>query len=171
MTRTDLFYGGPCYIAGYCPTGEDSLYAYIVEDAQDRSAPDARASSWRRCASSPQAYHGPWDEIRETLDRPDPGQLHLVRDPRPATRRGTAAASCSSATPPTPARPPSPRAPRRRSRTPPSSPSCCSTATPLDQDLWDAFTARRFERAKTVVEASNQLGQWLLDHEQGDVPA
>ena len=39
VTRTDLYYGGPSYIAGYCPTGEDSLYAYIVEDAQDRSAP------------------------------------------------------------------------------------------------------------------------------------
>ena len=24
VTRTDLFYGGPSYIAGYCPTGEDS---------------------------------------------------------------------------------------------------------------------------------------------------
>src|SRR4051812_27623366 len=38
VTRTDLYYGGPSYIAGYCPTGEDSLYAYLVEDAQDRSA-------------------------------------------------------------------------------------------------------------------------------------
>ena len=44
VTRTDLIYGGPAYIAGFCPTGEDSLYAYIVEDAQDRSAltPDER---------------------------------------------------------------------------------------------------------------------------------
>ena len=25
-------------------------------------------------------------------------------------------------------------------------------------------------RAKTVVEASCQLGQWQLDHQQGDVP-
>ena len=40
----------------------------------------------------------------------------------------------------------------------------------LDDELWAAFTARRYERAKTVVEASSQLGQWLLDHEQGDVP-
>ena len=40
----------------------------------------------------------------------------------------------------------------------------------LDQDLWDAFHARRFERAKTVVDASNQLAQWQLDHVQGDVP-
>ena len=32
------------------------------------------------------------------------------------------------------------------------------------------FTARRFERAKTVVDASNQLAQWQLDHVQGDIP-
>ena len=38
VTRTDLYYGGPCYIAGYCPTSENTLYAYVVEDAQDRSA-------------------------------------------------------------------------------------------------------------------------------------
>lgn len=37
VTRTDLYYGGPCYIAGYCPTGADTMYAYLVEDAQDRS--------------------------------------------------------------------------------------------------------------------------------------
>ena len=44
------------------------------------------------------------------------------------------------------------------------------SATTLDDALWAAFTARRFERAKTIVEASCQLGQWQLDHEQGDVP-
>jgi 2-polyprenyl-6-methoxyphenol hydroxylase-like FAD-dependent oxidoreductase len=36
--------------------------------------------------------------------------------------------------------------------------------------LWDAFHERRFDRAKAVVDASNQLCQWLLDHERGDVP-
>ena len=41
----------------------------------------------------------------------------------------------------------------------------------LDQDLWDAFHARRFERAKTVVDASNQLAEWQLDHVQGDIPS
>ena len=40
----------------------------------------------------------------------------------------------------------------------------------LDQGLWDASTDRRFTRAQTVVEASNQLSQWLIDHERGDVP-
>ena len=33
------------------------------------------------------------------------------------------------------------------------------------------FTARRYERAKTVVDASNALAQWQLDHVQGDIPA
>ena len=82
VTRTDLYYGGPSYIAGYCPTGENSLYAYIVEDAQDRSAlsPDEQLATMKQLS---QAYHGPWDEIRETLTDPSPGQLHLVRDPRP----------------------------------------------------------------------------------------
>ena len=37
--------------------------------------------------------------------------------------------------------------------------------------IWDTFTARRYERAKTVVDASNQLAQWQLDHVQGDIPA
>src|SRR3954471_18778423 len=37
VTRTDLYYGGPSFIAGYCPTGENTLYAYIVEKAQDRT--------------------------------------------------------------------------------------------------------------------------------------
>jgi 2-polyprenyl-6-methoxyphenol hydroxylase-like FAD-dependent oxidoreductase len=40
----------------------------------------------------------------------------------------------------------------------------------VDDTLWQAFTARRLERTRTVVDASVQLGQWLLDHEQGDLP-
>jgi 2-polyprenyl-6-methoxyphenol hydroxylase-like FAD-dependent oxidoreductase len=69
VTRTDLYYGGPSHIAGYCPTGEDSLYAYVVEDAQDRSglSPEEQLATVRQLS---QAYHGPWDEIRETLTDP-----------------------------------------------------------------------------------------------------
>ena len=78
VTRTDLYYGGPRYIAGYCPTGENSLYAYLVEDARDRSAltPAARLAAMRDLAA---AYHGPWDDIRATLTDPAHGQLHAVR--------------------------------------------------------------------------------------------
>jgi 2-polyprenyl-6-methoxyphenol hydroxylase-like FAD-dependent oxidoreductase len=55
VTRTDLYYGGPSYIAGYCPTGEDSLYAYIVEDAQDRSAltPDEQLATMNPVTMTP----------------------------------------------------------------------------------------------------------------------
>ena len=41
----------------------------------------------------------------------------------------------------------------------------------VSQDLWDEFNGRRIPRATFVAEASLQLAQWLLDHEQGDVPA
>ena len=43
-------------------------------------------------------------------------------------------------------------------------------ADDLDQQLWDSFHARRTGRARTVVDASNQLAQWQIDHVQGDVP-
>ena len=33
VVRTELYYGGPVYIAGYTPTGEDSMYAFLVEKA------------------------------------------------------------------------------------------------------------------------------------------
>ena len=40
----------------------------------------------------------------------------------------------------------------------------------LDDRVWEQFHARRVDRARTVVEASLQLGRWLLDGERGDVP-
>ena len=46
-----------------------------------------------------------------------------------------------------------------------------TTRDTLDEDLWDAFHDRRVARARTVVEASDQLAQWQLDHVRGDVPA
>lgn len=168
VTRTDLYYGGPSYIAGYCPTGEDSLYAYIVEDAQDRSAlsPDEQLATMKQLS---QAYHGPWDEIRETLTDPSRVnytwfQTHVLDVPWNRGRVvliGDAAHTC----PPTIAQ---------------GGAMALEDAVVLaellverdvlDQDLWDAFAARRYERARTVVDASNQLAQWQLDHVQGDIP-
>jgi 2-polyprenyl-6-methoxyphenol hydroxylase-like FAD-dependent oxidoreductase len=169
VTRTDLYYGGPSYIAGYCPTGENSLYAYIVEDAQDRSAlsPEEQLATMKQLS---QAYHGPWDEIRETLT--DPSRVnytwfetHVLDAPWNRGRVvliGDAAHTC----PPTIAQ---------------GGAMALEDAVVLaellterdtfDQDLWDAFMARRFERAKTVVDASNQLAQWQLEHVQGDIPS
>ncbi|SEK56009.1 2-polyprenyl-6-methoxyphenol hydroxylase [Blastococcus sp. DSM 46786] len=169
VTRTDLYYGGPSYIAGYCPTGEDTLYAYIVEDAQDRSAlsPDEQLATMKQLS---QAYHGPWDEIRETLT--DPSRVnytwfetHVLDEPWNRGRVvliGDAAHTC----PPTIAQ---------------GGAMALEDAVVLaellverdvlDQDLWDAFHARRYQRARTVVDASNQLAQWQLDHVQGDIPS
>src|SRR3712207_4626057 len=75
VTRTDLYYGGPCYIAGYCPTGDNSLYAYLVEDSQDRSTltPEEQLATMKGLAAS---YHGTWGDIRETLV--DPGRVNYT---------------------------------------------------------------------------------------------
>jgi 2-polyprenyl-6-methoxyphenol hydroxylase-like FAD-dependent oxidoreductase len=169
VTRTDLYYGGPCYIAGYCPTGEDSLYAYIVEQAQDRSAltPDQQLATMKELSA---AYHGPWDDIRETLD--DPSRVnytwfetHVLDAPWNRGRVvliGDAAHSC----PPTIA-----QGAAQALEDAAVLAELLLAHDDLDQQLWDEFHARRVDRARTVVEASNQLAQWLLDSEQGDVPA
>jgi 2-polyprenyl-6-methoxyphenol hydroxylase-like FAD-dependent oxidoreductase len=168
VTRTDLYYGGPSYIAGYCPTGEDSLYAYVVEDAQDRSAlsPEEQLATVKRLS---QAYHGPWDEIRETLT--DPSRVnytwfetHVL--PAPWNRGrvvliGDAAHTC----PPTIA-----QGGAQALEDAVVLAELLLDRDVLDQDLWDAFSARRHERATTVVDASNRLAQWQLDHVRGDVP-
>lgn len=168
VTHSDLFFGGPCYIAGYTPTGADSLYAFIVEDVQDHSelGPEQRLAEMSRLAAG---YHGPWDEIRSTLD--DPSRVNYTRFethvlPAPWNRGrvvliGDAAHSC----PPTLA-----QGGAQALEDAAVLAELLLTNDVLDDSLWDAFTARRHDRATTVVEASNQLGQWLLDHEQGDVP-
>jgi 2-polyprenyl-6-methoxyphenol hydroxylase-like FAD-dependent oxidoreductase len=168
ITHTDLCYGGPSYIAGYTPTGADSLYAFIVEDFRDHSGltPEERLATLRRLAG---AYHGPWDEIRPTLD--DPSRVNYTRFethivPAPWHRGrvvlvGDAAHSC----PPTLA-----QGGAQALEDAAVLAELLLARTGVDDDLWTEFTARRHDRARTVVEASNQLGQWLLDHEQGDVP-
>ncbi|MFW3168611.1 FAD-dependent oxidoreductase [Geodermatophilus sp. CPCC 206100] len=169
VTRTDLFYGGPSFIAGYCPTGEETLYAYIVEPAQDRSTltPEQQLATMRELS---QAYHGPWDEIRGTLT--DPSRVnytwfetHVL--PAPWNRGrvvliGDAAHTC----PPTIAQGGAQALEDAYALT-----DLLLSRDAVDDGLWNAFTARRFERAKTVVDASNQVAQWQLDHVQGDIHA
>jgi len=168
VTRTDLFYGGPCYIAGYCPTGPDSLYAYVVEDAQDRSTltPQESLDVMRGLS---QVYHGPWDDIRSTLTDPTTVnytwfESHVLEAPWHRGRVvliGDAAHSC----PPTLA-----QGAAQSFEDAAVLAELLLGADALDEQVWRAFIDRRYERVRTVVEASLQLSQWLLDHERGDVP-
>jgi 2-polyprenyl-6-methoxyphenol hydroxylase-like FAD-dependent oxidoreductase len=167
VVRTDLYYGRPSYIAGYCPTGEDSLYAYIGEPAQDRSAmsPEEQLAALRELSS---AYHGPWDDIRETLT--DQAKInytlvdtHVIPEPWNRGRAvliGDAAHSC----PPSLA-----QGAAQALEDAAVLASLLIVSDNVDETLWNAFHARRFERAMTVVAASNQLSRWLIERVQADV--
>ncbi|MEU4453461.1 FAD-dependent monooxygenase [Nocardioides sp. NPDC023903] len=167
VTRTDLIHGGPSYIAGYCPTSEESLYAYIVEPAQDRSglSPEEGLAVMRELAS---AYHGPWDEIVGSLT--DPTRVnhthfesHVVDGPWNRGRVviiGDAAHSC----PPTLA--------QGAAQALEDAAVLAELLTGHDDlaTVWPALTERRLPRARAVVEASLQLCTWLKARERGDVP-
>lgn len=169
VTRTDLFYGGPSYIAGYCPTGEDSLYAYIVEDYSSEHARLAPADMLAVMRQKSEAYHGPWDDLRPHLTEPDrinytKFETHVVEAPWHRGRIvlvGDAAHTC----PPTLAQGAAMALEDAAVLT-----ELLLGADAVDDDLLDAYSARRIPRAQMVVDASVQLGQWLLDHERGDVP-
>jgi 2-polyprenyl-6-methoxyphenol hydroxylase-like FAD-dependent oxidoreductase len=168
VTHTDLYYGGPMYIAGYCPTSDDMMYAYLVEDKQDRSdvTPEQAIEIMREAS---RAYGGPWEQIRTDLGADSRVNYtwftaHLIDGPWNRGRVvliGDAAHSC----PPTIAQ-------GGAQATEDALVLCdiLSRATAVDDAVWEEFTARRLERARTIVDASVQLGRWQLDHEQGDVP-
>jgi 2-polyprenyl-6-methoxyphenol hydroxylase-like FAD-dependent oxidoreductase len=169
VTRTDLYYHGACYIAGYCPTADDSLYAYLVEDAQDRAhlTPAERLEVMLDLASH---YHGPWDDLRDRMT--DPGTInytwfesHLLPPPWNRGRVvliGDAVHTC----PPTIA-----QGAAMALEDAAVLADVVLAADGLDQHAFDAFTARRYDRVRTVVEESVQLGQWMLDGVEGNVPA
>lgn len=169
VTRTDLFYGGVCFIAGYCPTGEDSQYAYLVEAAQDRTtlSPEEQLATVCDLAAR---YGGPWADIRAGLT--DPSQInytwfesHLL--PAPWNRgRVVLIGDAAHACPPTLAQGGAQALEDAAVLT-----ELLLTRAAVDDGLWAAFTERRHARAAAVVNASVQLGQWMLDGVRGDVPA
>ena len=158
VVRTDLTYGGPCFIAGYCPTGNDSMYAYLVEEAQERSVEEGP----KVMAALAAAYGGPWKEIAASLDHSarinyTRFTAHLVDGPWNRGRAviiGDAAHSC----PPTIA-----QGAALAVEDAAVLAELLITGTTLDDTLWAAFTERRLERARTVVEGSVRMGQWMLD--------
>jgi 2-polyprenyl-6-methoxyphenol hydroxylase-like FAD-dependent oxidoreductase len=161
VTRTDLAYGGPAYIAGYCPTSENTIYAYLVEACRDRATidPAAHADEMRRLA---QGYGGAWPEI--TADITDPtkvnytwfdrllvegswhrGRVVLIGDAAhccPPTMAQGAAMSLEDAV---------------------VLAELLSSGQDWGDELFQEYYDRRIPRVRTVVEASVQIGQWQLD--------
>ncbi|MFC8087057.1 FAD-dependent oxidoreductase [Streptomyces sp. NPDC057340] len=169
LTRTDLAYGGPAYIAGYCPTSDTTLYAYVVEANRDRAAvpPESYADEMRRLASS---YGGFWPEITEHIT--DPAKVNYTWFDRMLVEgswhrgRVVLAGDAAHCCPPTLAQ---------------GAALSLEDAWVLAQlltasDTWDdalfqAYHERRVARVRPVVEASVQIGQWQLDGvRDADVP-
>ncbi len=161
VERTELYYGGPVYIAGYTPTGPDSMYAFLVEKAQDRSqVTDEEAT--RIMLEESRAYGGPWEAVRADLARGAHAHYtwftqHVVEAPWNRGRAviiGDAAHSC----PPTIAQGAAQGLEDALVLT-----ELLTSRDTVDEALWEEFHARRIPRARAVVEASAQLAQWQID--------
>ncbi|MEW2289537.1 FAD-dependent oxidoreductase [Streptomyces sp. NPDC047841] len=169
VVRTDLAYGGPAYIAGYCPTSDTTLYAYVVEANRDRAAipPQTYAEEMRRLAS---AYGGHWPKI--TAHITDPAKVNYTWFDRLLVEgswhrgRVVLAGDAAHCCPPTLAQ---------------GAALSLEDAWVLTQlltasDTWDdalfqAYYERRTARVRPVVEASVRIGQWQLDGvRDADVP-
>lgn len=158
---TELYYGGPVYIAGYTPTGEDSMYAFLVEKAEDRFG-ISDEDAIRIMLEESRAYGGPWNSIRADLEAGAHANYtwftkHIVPAPWNRDRVviiGDAAHSC----PPTIAQGAAQALEDALVLT-----ELLVARDELDGSLWDEFHARRLPRATAVVEASVQLGQWQID--------
>jgi 2-polyprenyl-6-methoxyphenol hydroxylase-like FAD-dependent oxidoreductase len=164
ITRTDLCFDGPCCIAGFCPTGENTMYAYLVEPQADRSQ-ITPAEGLAHMRSLAEQYHGPWDDIRERIV--DPASINytwfewMLLDRAWFEGRvvliGDAAHNC----PPTLAQ---------------GVAQAMEDALVLADELGkhaevepalSAFMERRLPRARTVVEASVQIARWELERNLG----
>ncbi|MBZ4488332.1 FAD-dependent monooxygenase [Microbacterium sp. cx-55] len=169
VERTELYYGGPVYIAGYTPTGDDTMYAFLVEKAQDRQGvTDADAA--QIMLEESRAYGGPWNSVRADLAAGSRVNYtwftaHLIEGAWNRGRVvviGDAAHSC----PPTIA-----QGAAQALEDAVVLSELLLAADAVDQSLWDEFHARRVPRASAVVEASVQLGQWQLDgNRDADAP-
>lgn len=167
--HTELVFGGPSYIAGFCPTGADTMYAYLVEDKQDRQGMTSAEGS-TIMAELARPYGAHWDEIRAQLE--DGVEhinytwftSHIVAEPWNSGRVviiGDAAHSC----PPTVA-----QGAAQSLEDALVLGDVLTKHDALTADLWTEFHERRVARATAVVETSDQIASWLLAGERGDVP-
>jgi 2-polyprenyl-6-methoxyphenol hydroxylase-like FAD-dependent oxidoreductase len=163
VQRKDLSYGGPCYIAGYCPTSKNTLYAYLVEANRDRASidPASYADEMRRLAAP---YGGAWPEIAASIT--DPAQVNYTWFERllveGSWHRGRVVliGDAAHACPPTLA---------QGAAMSLEDASVLAEMLTAEQDwgsldaLLTGYYKRRIGRVRMVVEASVQLGQWQMD--------
>lgn len=169
VVSSEAVYGGPCYIAGYTPTSESSLYAFLVEDAQDRTtiSDEEKVAVVRELTG---AYGGPWREVHAAIGDPEAinytwFEEHLLEAPWHRGRVvlvGDAVHTC----PPTLA-----QGAALGLEDAAVLSELLLGADVVDDALLTGFAQRRLPRVREVVEASVQLARWQLAHEQGDVPA
>lgn len=172
VERMGLSYGGPCYIAGYCPTSKNTIYAYLVEANRDRASidPVSYADEMRRLAAP---YGGPWPEIAASIT--DPAEVNYTWFDRllveGAWHRGRVVliGDAAHVCPPTLA---------QGAAMSLEDASVLAEMLSEEQDwssldaLLTGFYQRRIDRVRMVVEASVQLGQWQLDGvRDADAPA
>ena len=169
VTNAELVYDGPCYIAGFTPTGPDTLYAYLVEADQDRSAHTAerKVATMRELA---RPYRGPWEEIREDITDADRINYtwfeHLLIDGAWNRGRAVVIGDAAHTCPPTLA-----LGAAMALEDASVLAELLLTRDHVDQELFDAFVARRMPRAVAVVNGSMQLATWLLEGERNaDIP-
>jgi 2-polyprenyl-6-methoxyphenol hydroxylase-like FAD-dependent oxidoreductase len=161
VERSELYYGGPMYIAGYTPTGDDTMYAFLVEKAQDRFGVDPDEAR-RIMLEESAAYDGPWNAIRADIEAGASANYtwftrHLVEGDWYRDRVviiGDAAHSC----PPTIAQGAAQGLEDAIVLT-----ELLTRRDAVDDALWEEFHARRVPRAAAIVDASVQLGRWQLD--------
>ncbi|MFC8511772.1 FAD-dependent oxidoreductase [Streptomyces sp. NPDC057257] len=167
VIRNDLTYGGPAYIAGYCPTGPDTIYAYVVEDSRVRAAvpPESYADEMRFLT---QAYGGAWPEITRHIT--DPAKINytwfhrlLVEDSWHRGRVvliGDAVHCC----PPTLA-----QGAAMSLEDALVLAELLTSGREWDAKLFQTYYARRIPRVRAVVDASVQIGEWQQDGVRGDM--
>ncbi|MGW0535011.1 FAD-dependent oxidoreductase [Streptomyces sp. NPDC003032] len=169
VTRAGLTYGGPAYIAGYCPTGESTLYAFVVEANRDRAClpSESYADEMRRLAS---AYGGFWPEISEHIT--DPAQVNYTWFDRMLVEgswhrgRVVLAGDAAHCCPPTLA-----QGAALSLEDAWVLAQLLTSAATWDDALLQTYYGRRMQRVRPVVEASVRIGQWQLDGvRDADVP-
>ncbi len=161
VTHAELAYGGPALIAGYCPTGDSTLYAFVVEAQRDRAAIPAQsyADEMSRTAKE---YGGHWPEI--TAHITDPARVNytwceqLLVEGSWHRGRVVLAGDAAHCCPPTIAQ----GAAMSLEDTLVLAELLTTTAT-WDDALFHAYYQRRIPRVRAVVEASVRIGRWQLD--------